>query len=127
MGIVEVQWLTTWGSGANGYLRRCLGLPEFVVAGEPPQIASGDPESYYNTLPEGEELDWWKHTVVRLFHFRNPERPIIWTDDDLIHEKNSKQWLVGKNIFALAPDQKVSLTMHDLDCIEDYAVNGFPS
>lgn len=115
-GVVDVRWLTTWGSAANHELRELIGINELEVAGEPPLYAAG---GYVgpNSAPGG----WWKFTVVRDFRENNPDTPIIWTDDDLRHEREASEWVTQDgNTLAVAPDERHALLMTDLDKIEAF-------
>jgi hypothetical protein len=118
-GWVEVQWLTTWGSGANGELRELVGLQEFTVAAEPPLYAWGSyNKNSYTTMDD--RPSWWKHAVVQDFHAKNPSRKIVWTDDDLAFEKEASNWVKGKKILAIAPRQAESLRMSDIARIRTF-------
>lgn len=114
-GLVNVMWLTTWGSGANGALRELVGLCELEVAGEPPSYASGG-YNYYQANPRG----WWKLGVVQRFYAENPKRKYVWTDDDLALEPEARAFIEGKNIFAIAPNEARSLSLRDLELIEAF-------
>lgn len=65
----DVQWLTTWDDKANKYLAPALGLPEFPVAREAKEELSKDKA-------------FFKHAE------KDPERTIIWIDDELLSWKD---------------------------------------
>jgi hypothetical protein len=124
-GVVEVQWLTTWGSGANGDLRELVGLDELKVAGEPPLYAwGGYNKNSYTTMED--RPSWWKHAVVQKFHEENPSRKIVWTDDDLAFEKEASNWVKGKKILAIAPRQAETLRMTDIARIRSFLYSPNP-
>lgn len=109
--LVEVRWLTTWGASANDQLRRKLGLPTFPVVGE---------------HPDTPQLGWWKFSLVQ----DNPDftdRPIVWTDDDLLYATDAQRWIKeqGGRVLGIAPQIHEGLTDNALDVIEaflrDYA------
>lgn len=112
-GDVEILWLTTWGSGANRSLRRLIGINELKVACEPPRRVSAP--YAWSSYPPGK---WWKLVAVQQFHKKNPGRPIIWTDDDLVFEREAVEWLREKDVLAIAPLQQETLSSRDLDRIE---------
>lgn len=64
----EVRWLTAWTDRAATELAPALGLPDFPA------------------IPFGEhrfrELDW-KHSAVLAQFLDEPDRPVLWVDDEL--------------------------------------------
>lgn len=115
--LVQVMWLTTWGSGANGELRELLGLPEFEVADEPPLYSRGGYEAWDDT-----SSGWWKLRTVKRFYEDNPDRKYVWTDDDIALEPEAREWVLDKNIYAVAPSTHKSLTAIDLNFIEQFLI-----
>lgn len=114
-GVVEVRWLTTWGSGANGQLRYKLGIPELAVSGEPYTITA------HQGAYDGSQ--WWKLPCAQKVRAENPGRPIIWTDDDLYCRSTSDatEWLNGESdILAIAPDEAHGITPEQLASIEAF-------
>ena len=107
-GAVEVRWLTTWGRGANLELRELLDLPEFVVAGEP-DVLSG-----FAGAPAHR---WWKFDDARRVREAEPDRPIIWTDDDLVHVSEACEWAKAEGVFAISTDDTRGITPVDFDNI----------
>jgi hypothetical protein len=125
-GVVEVRWLTTWGAQANGELRTLFGLPELAVAGEPPHVA-GDhgADSHGEAVAleaNGGRASWWKLDAVRRIVGDEPERPVIWTDDDLGGERDAVTW-VERNVprrLLVSPRPDVGLTPRQLRAIRSY-------
>lgn len=114
-GVVEVRWLTTWGSGANGELRRKLGIPQLEVSGEMDEATAfqGKYDKY----------SWWKLPCAQKVRAENPGRPIIWTDDDLYQRStaDATEWLHGETgILAIAPDEAHGITPEELAMIESF-------
>jgi len=125
-GLVEVRWLTTWGANANGGLRELLGLPELAVAGEPPHVTGDHGADSHGEAVAREESDgkvgWWKLEAVRRMLPDEPERPVIWTDDDLGGERDAVRW-VERNVprrLLLSPRAAVGLTPRQLRAIRSY-------
>jgi hypothetical protein len=126
-GVVEVRWLTTWGVHANGELRELLGVPELEVAGEPPHV-TGDhgAESHGQAVareePDDAKVSWWKLEAVQRTLIDEPERPVIWTDDDLGSERDAVAW-VERHVprrLLLSPRPDVGLTPRQLRAIRSY-------
>jgi len=126
-GVVEVRWLTTWGVHANGELRELLGVPELEVAGEPPHV-SGDHgagshgEAVAREEPEDGTAPWWKLEAVQRTLLDEPERPLIWTDDDLGGERDAVSW-VERHVprrLLVSPRPDVGLTPRQLRAIRAY-------
>jgi hypothetical protein len=126
-GVAEVRWLTTWGANANGRLRELFGMPELAVAGEPPQV-SGDHgagshgEAVARAGAEPVERAWWKLEAVQRIVSGEPERPVIWTDDDLDGERDAVSW-VERHVprrLLLSPRPAIGLTPRQLRAIRSY-------
>lgn len=98
-GAVEVQWLTTWGSGANVQLNELVGLPAFEVA-EEPDARSGKLPSFA----------WWKFEAAKDVAAANPGRKVIWTDDDLWSEPLATNFARDNGWLAIAPHTQHGLT-----------------
>jgi hypothetical protein len=130
-GVVEVRWLTTWGAQANGELRALLGMPELEVAGEPPHVTSADGAGSHGEAvaraesaaePDDEPSAWWKLEAVQRIVQREPDRPVIWTDDDLSGERDAVAW-VERNVprrLLLSPRPNLGLTPRQLRAIRSY-------
>jgi hypothetical protein len=130
---IQIQWLTTWGHDANGELRRLLGLPELPVAGTyaehgdeavdegaPEAVAAGRAHaSVAPAAPDPLSGRWWKYDVVRRLREQQPERPMIWVDDEL-HSPHSPfaRWAAGNGVLAVGPHPVTGLSPTDLETIE---------
>lgn len=113
-GQVEVVWLTTWGSGANGELGHGLKFPQLRCAGEPTYRTTG----LNHTADDGR---WWKWGCIERFLDAHPEvDKFVWTDDDLAIELNAGAWARSIGGLTIAPDMVYGLTHDDLDTIEAY-------
>lgn len=100
-GLAEIRWLTTWGEDANGELRELLGLPRLQVAG------TGD---VFDPT-----VDWWKFDVVKSFHRAEPNRRLIWTDDDLLYLPEAQAWVAARTrSLVIAPRSDRGLTPDQL-------------
>lgn len=62
---VDVRWCSTWGSYANAYFVRPLGLPDLPVITDPPR--------------SDEDAVLWK---VRIISRVSRGRPVLWVDDN---------------------------------------------
>jgi hypothetical protein len=126
-GLVEIQWLTTWGHAANGGLRELLGLPILDVAGTyddsdtregvrtrtpAPSHAGAAPSA-----PDPLSGQWWKYDVVQRVRQQRPQRLVVWVDDEL-HASDSpfRHWAEQQpNLTPVDPNPRCGLTPHDLD------------
>jgi hypothetical protein len=123
-----VRWLTTWGAHANGELRELFGLPELAVAGEPPHVsgahgAGSHGEAVATRGGRAEKkAGWWKLEAVQRIVLTEPERPVIWTDDDLNGERDAVAW-VERHVprrLLLSPRPSLGLTPRQLRAIRAY-------
>ena len=88
---LELQWLTTWGHDANDELRALLGLPQLAVAGtyqdeDADGAATGTADSHAAAAPSAPDPlsgRWWKYDVVRRVLAAQPDREVLWVDDEL--------------------------------------------
>lgn len=103
-GLAEVWWLTTWRNHANVHLAEIFGLPQLTVA---------------NTNREYSVRDtWWKLPVAQRVALET-NRPLVWTDDDLRHSTEAKQWIASRpHVLGIAPNPDHGLTPHNMDTIE---------
>lgn len=111
-GQVEIVWLTTWGDGANGGLRRLVGLPELRVAGEMED-------------PKYRGLHWWKDQALKDWMENHPDAKFIWTDDHLsmyLTEEELEERL-GTAGMAICTPEETGLTHEDIDRIEEFLQN----
>lgn len=129
-GLAEVRWLSTWGRHANADLRALLDVPELPVVAERPAAA---------TLPDGAVADgaishgdtvedhgpWWKLAAVRSLVNAEPDRPLVWTDDELRYEIEAAWWVTTnvRRHLLLAPPARVGLTPRLLRQIERFCAD----
>lgn len=117
-GSVEVRWLTTWCDDAATTLAPSLGLPDCAVEGTEDHRA-------------GNPMGWWKADTAKRLSDADPERPLIWTDDDLDHaERNGEvDWLRDRTgpTLAIAPDWRNGISDEHLDRIEAFVARLNPS
>ncbi len=130
-GRVELQWLTTWGHQANLGLRGLLDLPELAVAGtyqdEGPYAGRTDHEdaaAHAAVAPAApDELTgrWWKRDVVRRLVGEQPDRLLLWVDDEL-HDRPNRYvaWAEQQGVVAVGPDPRTGLSPADLDLLESH-------
>lgn len=108
-GKIRFMWLTTWGHGANGDLRTLLGMDEMAVAYHPS-----------NSDLHTRDDKWWKLRTVRWFVENNPDRKIIWCDDELARNTDATTFASGYNVLCVGPPEYRGLTHDDLDKIEAF-------
>ena len=130
--LADVQWLTTWGHDANAGLRMLLGLPELPVAGThadadfPPD--AGEPDALPGALaavtpaaPDELTGRWWKFDLVRRLVRAEPQRPLVWVDDDLAGQQEVRAWMQRESrCLLVAPAPLTGLTRTELDEIGQY-------
>ena len=114
-GRVEMQWLTTWTADADRLLAEPMGLPRGLVT-----HARGDsaPTGFAGVF--GGRSGWWKLTAARAVAEAEPDRRIIWVDDDLaMQAADTGDWLAANpHVRLVAPDLFVGLTQQQPDAIE---------
>jgi hypothetical protein len=123
---VEIQWLTTWGHDANNSLRHLLGLPELPVAGTYDQDPTGSPEtagdSHASVAPAAPDPltgQWWKYDVACRIVKEQPDRTLIWVDDELRRALRFRRWAEEHpRVHPVGPDCDVGLVPADLEAIE---------
>lgn len=129
-GLAEIRWLSTWGEHANGSLRELLGLPQFMVAGREPRWARSEGHTW-ESISHAEYAGagavdpltgrWWKFDVVRDLHTTDPDRPIIWTDDDLRRHRGVSTWMrLHTKSLLLSPRPAQGLTPRMIRSINTY-------
>ncbi|MEX5718573.1 HAD domain-containing protein [Geodermatophilus maliterrae] len=114
-GRVEIQWLTTWTTDADRLLAAPMGLPRGLKT-----------HARADTAPTGflASLDgasgWWKLALAREVAESEPDRRIVWIDDDLAEQAaDTGDWLAAHpHVLVVAPDRAVGLTHAQLDEIE---------
>jgi hypothetical protein len=106
-GDVEIRWLTTWEDKAQTEIAPLVGLPHFEVADGPMHWEDFSP-------------DWWK--LPRAKANAGHERPLIWTDDDLVSARAAHAWASDRPGLALlvAPRWDVGISPKGMDVIEDF-------
>jgi hypothetical protein len=114
-GRVEIQWLTTWTTDADRLLAEPMGLPRGLVT-----HARGDsaPTGFAGVF--GGRSGWWKLTAAQAVAEAEPDRRIVWVDDDLAMQAvDTGDWLAAHpHVLVVAPDLFVGLTHEQLDRIE---------
>jgi len=109
----DIEWLTTWcmrDDEVNPNIGRALGWPKLPCHPDP---GTG--------LRKMSFRSWWKQHAVDKIRAEQPDRPIIWIDDDLggkIAENGGEQFDVKNNIFMVAPDTLMGLTPGDIERIK---------
>jgi hypothetical protein len=114
-GRVELQWLTTWTVNADKLLAEPMGLPR--------GLRTHDRDDVLPTGFEGELRGisgWWKLAVARVVAEAEPDRRIVWIDDDLAQQaEDTSEWLAANGqVLAVAPDLFTGLTHDELDRVE---------
>lgn len=107
-GLAQVFWLTTWEEDAQTQLAPALGLENFPLAGKDP---------YAGELTFGQT--WWKFEIAKELYEQDPDRAVLWTDDDLVVEPLASSWarIVG---LGVAPRSHLGLTPQDLRTIAEF-------
>lgn len=111
-GVVEIRWLTTWCHDAATKIAPALGLPlDCIVEGA---------DDHRNT----DHKTWWKSPAAKRLSDAEPDRALIWTDDDLTDaERNGEvDWLRDRTgpTLAISPDWRCGLTPKLLARIEAF-------
>ena len=114
-GQVEIQWLTTWTTDADELLAEPMGLPRGLKVHD---RADAVPTGYSG--PAGGLSGWWKLAAARAVADAEPDRRIIWIDDDLAEQaEDTGEWLAAHpHVLVVAPDLFEGLTHQQLDEIE---------
>jgi hypothetical protein len=114
-GRVEIQWLTTWTTDADELLAEPMGLPRGLKVHDRDDVA---PTGYSG--PAGGLAGWWKLAAARAVAEAEPDRRIIWIDDDLAEQaEDTGEWLAAHpHVLVVAPDLLEGLTHQQLDAIE---------
>ncbi|NYJ03912.1 HAD domain-containing protein [Petropleomorpha daqingensis] len=114
-GRVEIQWLTTWTTDADQLLAEPMGLPRGLKVHDREEVA---PTGYSWTA--GGLSGWWKLAAAIAVVEADPDRRIIWIDDDLAEQgEDTDEWLAANpHVLVIAPDLLEGLTHEQLDSIE---------
>jgi hypothetical protein len=114
-GRVEIQWLTTWSHDADRLLTVPMGLPTGLKVHARPDVG---PTGFAGR--QGGRSGWWKLDLARAAAEAEPDRRIIWIDDDLAEQSaDTGDWLAANpHVLVVAPDLLAGLTHEQLDAIE---------
>ena len=114
-GRVEIQWLTTWTTDADRLLAEPMGLPRGLKTHARADTA---PTGFLGS-PDGAS-GWWKLAVAQEVAAAEPDRRIVWIDDDLAEQADDVVEWLGANpqVLVVAPDLFTGLTHEQLDEIE---------
>src|SRR4051794_22919654 len=114
-GRVEIQWLTTWTTDADRLLAEPMGLPRGLTT-----HARDDAAPIGFLGRSGGVSDWWKLAVARDVAAAEPDRRIVWIDDDLAEQaEDTGEWLAAHpHVLVVAPDLFTGLTHEQLDEVE---------
>jgi hypothetical protein len=114
-GRVELQWLTTWATDADRLLAEPMGLPRGLRVHARDDAA---PTGFAGSF--GARLGWWKLAVAREVAAAEPDRRIVWIDDDLaVQATDTGEWLAAHpHVLVVAPDLVRGLTHEHLDEVE---------
>ena len=114
-GRVEIHWLTTWTTNADRLLAEPMGLPRGLKTHAP---FDATPTGFLGQLRG--QSGWWKLAAAREVAEAEPDRRIVWIDDDLAEQAaDTGEWLAANpHVLVVAPDLFVGLTHAQLDEIE---------
>ena len=114
-GRVEIQWLTTWTTDADRLLAEPMGLPRGLKVHDREDAAPVGFLGRLNGLS-----GWWKLAAAREVAEAEPDRRIIWIDDDLAAQAaDTGEWLAARpHVLVVAPDLFEGLTHQQLDEVE---------
>ena len=114
-GRVEIQRLTTWTTDADRLLAEPMGLPRGLKT-----HAREDAGPTGFLAPLLGLSGWWKLELAREVAEAEPDRRIIWIDDDLAEQADDTgDWLAAhSHVLVIAPDLLDGLTHDQLDAIE---------
>lgn len=121
-GAADIRWLTTWQDAANASLAPLLGLPLLPVARRVGELEAGPgPHGYLGGRARARDR-WWKLGVARDLLDPQPYRPLVWTDDDLVWERDANEWAARRPgpTLLIAPATDTGLTAEDLAVIEEF-------
>ncbi len=65
---------------------------------------------------------WWKLTAAQEVAAAEPDRRIVWIDDDLaLRADDTGDWLAANShVLVVAPDLRVGLTHEQLDRVDEW-------
>ncbi len=114
-GRVEIQWLTTWTTDADRLLAEPMGLPRGLTTHARTDAAPTGFAGRLGGRPSSSKL-----AAAREVAEAEPDRRIVWVDDDLAEQAaDTGDWLAANpHVLVVAPDLFVGLTHEQLDAIE---------
>lgn len=114
-GLVQLIWLTTWARAARDSLAPAIGLdPGGRVLAD---LAAPDLARH----PYDPHRPWWKLALLLGVIEDDPDRPVVWVDDDLdVATKERFPDLHPGRSLLVTPDPGVGLTLEDLDRVEAF-------
>lgn len=113
-GRVDIRWLTTWGHNANHSLVPHLGLPELQVQAEE------------RDWPNLHKSRWWKLEAVKQLAAEQPDRPVIWVDDEISHWRTAIEFIGHRHekdislLLGLSPDEDRGLSDLHMELIDRF-------
>jgi hypothetical protein len=113
-GRVELQWLTTWTGLADELLAGPMGLPRGLRTHSRDVLPTG-----FGGERRGLS-GWWKLAAARAVAETEPDRRIVWIDDDLAEQAaDTSEWLAAnEQVLVVSPDFTTGLTHAELDRVE---------
>jgi hypothetical protein len=114
-GRVELQWLTTWTQLADRLLAEPMGLPRGLRTHDRDDVL---PTGFGGRLVG--RSGWWKLAAARAVAEAEPDRRIVWIDDDLADQaEDTSEWLAAHGqVLVVSPDFGTGLTHAELDRVE---------
>lgn len=115
----DVRWLTSWSHSdrCNSVIAPLVGLPELP-------IECYERYRHWSKYVDPASLDWWKLSAARGAARREPDRLLLWADDDIRFSPWAVQWVRDASrgrpapVEAIVPDRHLGLTMQDMDRID---------
>lgn len=114
-GRVELQWLTTWTREADRLLAEPMGLPRGLRVHDREEVA---PTGFAGSWSAAG--GWWKLDLARRVAEAEPDRRIVWIDDDLADSADDTgEWLAANSqVLVVAPELATGVTHDQLDRVE---------
>ena len=114
-GRVEIHWLTTWAEKADQLLAEPMGLPRGLTT----HARDGAEATGFAGELRGAS-GWWKLSLAHEVALDQPDRRIVWIDDDLVEQaEDTEKWLAANpHVLVVAPDLFRGLTHEQLDAVE---------
>ena len=112
---MEIHWLTTWAEKADQLLAEPMGLPRGLTT----HARDGAEATGFAGELRGAS-GWWKLALAHEVALDQPDRRIVWIDDDLAEQaEDTQKWLsVNPHVLVVAPDLFRGLTHEQLDDVE---------